>query len=99
MITNRLHWCLIGSGKFDTRSFCQEIRGATISPFPFKGTWKVKVPKKVAFFMWTIALCWILTLDSLTRRRLPLMNWCCMCRSTRELVDHLLLHCDVAHAL
>ena len=51
MITNRLHWCLIRSGKFDTRSFYQEIRGATNSPLPFKGTWKVKVPKRVAFFL------------------------------------------------
>ena len=27
------------------------------------------------------------------------MNWCCMCRSNGELVDHLLFYCDVVHAL
>ena len=27
------------------------------------------------------------------------VNWFCMCRSNGELVDHLLLHSDVAHAL
>jgi len=32
-------------------------------------------------------------------RGLPLVNWCCMCRSNGELVDHLLLYCDVVHAL
>ena len=27
------------------------------------------------------------------------MNWFCICRSNGELVDHLLLHSNVAHAL
>ena len=30
-----------------------------------KGIWKVKVPKRVAFFMWTVAHGQILTLDNL----------------------------------
>ena len=31
-------------------------------------------------------------------RGLPLVNWCCMCRCDGETVDHLLLHCKLAHA-
>ena len=55
------------------------IRAATKSPFPWKGIWSVKVPKRVLFFMWIAALGRILTLDNLMRKGLPLVNWCCMC--------------------
>ena len=75
------------------------IRVATKSPFPWKGIWSVKVPKRVLFFIWIAALGRILTLDNLMRKGLPLVNWCCMCRSNGESVYHVLLHCDVAHAL
>ena len=47
---DRLSWDLNGSGKFDTRSFYHKIRNAAPSTFPWKGIWKVKVPKRVAFF-------------------------------------------------
>ena len=86
---------------FDTRSFYQEVQDAPISIFLWKGIWKVKVPKMVAFFiiMWTAALRQILTLDNLMIRCLPLVNWCCMCRCNGEYMDYLLLHCVLAHAL
>jgi len=91
----------MGSGMFDTWSFYQEVQGAPISIFLWKGIWKVKVPKMVAFFiiMWTAALCQILTLDNLMIRYLPLVNRCCMCRCNGESMDHLLLHFVLAHAL
>ena len=54
----------------------------------------MKVPKKVSFFLWTTTLGKILTLDNLTKRGFSLVNWCCMCRSNAETVDHLLIHCD-----
>ena len=47
--------CLNESGKFDIRSFYHKIQNATLSTFPWKGIWKVKVPKRVAFFMWIVA--------------------------------------------
>ena len=79
---------------FDTWSFYQEVQGAPISIFLWKGIWKVKVPKMVAFFiiMWITALRQILTLDNLRIRYLPLVNRCCMCRCNGESMDHLLLH-------
>ena len=79
--------------------FTGEIRGASTAPFPWKGIWSVKVPKRVSFFLWTIALGKILTLDNLTKTGMSLVSWCCMCRSNGELVDHILIHCDVAYAL
>ena len=87
VIANMMRWCLKGSGKFETWFFYQDIWGATNSSFPCKGIWKVKVPKRVAFFMWTTTLCLILSLDNLMRRGLPQVNWCCMCQSTGESDD------------
>ena len=78
--SDRLHWCLKGSGKFDTWFFYQEIWDTSISIFPWKGIWKGKVPKSVPLFMWTTALCRILTLDGLMRRGLPLVKRWCMFR-------------------
>ena len=49
--------------------------------------------------MWTATHSWILTLDNLMLWGLSLVNWCCMCCCNEEFVDHLLLHCPVAHSL
>ena len=39
-----------GSVKFDTRSFYHKIWDVPTSIFPWKGIWKAKVPKRMAFF-------------------------------------------------
>ena len=49
--------------------------------------------------MWTASHGQILTLDNLMLRGLPLVNRCCMCCCNEEYVNHLLLHCPVAHSL
>ena len=85
------HWCLKGNSKFDTRSYYNIIK--------WKGVWKAKIPKRVAFFMWTAVHGQILTLDNLMLRGRILVNRCCMCHRNEEPVDHLLLHCHVAHSL
>ena len=85
------------NGKFDPRSYYHVIRGTPDSLF--KGVWKPKVPKRVAFFLWTTAHDWILTLDNLMLGGRLLANWCCMCCCDGESVDHLLLHCPVTHTL
>ena len=96
---DRPHWCLNRNGKFDTRFFYHKIRGTTPSYLPWKGIWKVKVPKRVAFFLWTAAYDRILTLDNLMLWGLPLANRCFMCFCSAEFVDHLLIHCLVAYSL
>ena len=48
--------------------------------FPWKGVWKPKVPKRVAFFLWTTTHGRILTWDYLMLRGRSLANQCCMCR-------------------
>ena len=92
---DRLCWDLNGCGKFDTQSFYHKIRNAVPSTFP----WKVKVPKRVALFMWTAIHGQILTLDNLMLRGRPLANCCCLCCCNVESVDHLLLSCPIAHSL
>ena len=91
-----LCWSLNGNGKFDIRSFYHKIQNATPF-FPWKSIWKVKFPKRVAFFMWTTAHGQILILDNLMLRSRPLANCCCMCCCNEEFVDHLLILCPLAH--
>ena len=67
--------------------------------FPWKSIWKVKVPVKVSFFVWTAALGRILTVDNLRKRGLIVVDWCSMRKRGGESIDYLLLHCDVARAL
>ena len=93
------HWHLKGNGKFETRSYYNIIRGAAASNFPWKGFWKAKIPRRVAFFVWTAVHGQILTLDNLMLRGRILVNRCCVCHQNEETVDHLLLHCPVAHSL
>jgi len=83
------HWCLNENGKFDTRSYYNNIWGASASNFPWKGVWKVKIPKRVAIFVWTAVHGQILTLDNLMLRKRILVNRCCMCHRNEETVDHL----------
>ena len=92
-------WRLKGDGKFDTRSYYHAIRGVSNSLFPWKGVWKLKIPRRVAFFLWTVTHGRILTLDNLMLRDRPLASWRCMCCCDGESVDHLLLHCPVTHFL
>ena len=79
--------------------FYYKIRNVTLPTFPWKGIWKVKVPKRVAFFMWTTTHGQILTLDNLMLRGRILANCCRMCCCNEESMDHLLISCLVAHSL
>lgn len=47
-----------------------------------------KAPKRVAFFVWTVALGKILTINNLRKKSIVVMDWCGMCRS-EEMIDHL----------
>jgi hypothetical protein len=48
---------------------------------------------------WTAAQGKILTLDNLRKKRVIVIDRCCMCKMNGESVDHLFLHCVVAPAL
>ena len=53
----------------------------------------MKAPCRVSFFVWIVAWGRVLTTDHLRKRDYTIMDWCCLCKSNGESVDHLLLHC------
>jgi hypothetical protein len=55
--------------KFEVRLFDQALSIPTSSSFPYKGIWRVKVPSRLSFFVWMMALKKILTLDNLRKRK------------------------------
>jgi hypothetical protein len=96
---DKLSWVLNTSSLFDTRSYYLALRASTASDFAWKNVWRVKAPQRVVFFVWTAAWGQLLTCDNLMRRGFVMAGWCCMCKRIGELVNHLLLHCNVAREL
>jgi hypothetical protein len=54
---------------------------------------------RVAFFAWSVTLGKIFTMDNLRKRRIIVVDWCCMCKKSGETIDHLLFHYEVASTL
>ena len=96
---DRVVWNLSKRRNFEVKTFYKALACHEAVSFPWKGIWRVKAPKRVAFFVWTAALGKILTHDNLRRRGIVVVEWCVMCKKHGESVDHLLLHCDVARVV
>ncbi len=94
-----LSWILSSWKIFEVRSYYSVLVQPSCTSFPWRSVWKTKVPTRLAFFIWTEALAKILTIDNLRQRSVIIMDWCCMCKSGGELVNHMLLHCNVAQEL
>ena len=60
---------------------------------------KVKAPRRVFIFVWTITYNRILTGDNLRLTGFDFVDWCIMHRCCGETIDHLLLHCEMARQL
>ena len=67
--------------------------------FPLEGHLESKGSQKGGFLLWIAAHDHILILDNLMLRGHSLANRCCMCQSSGEFVDNLLLQCHVANSL
>jgi hypothetical protein len=61
--------------------------------------WRTQALSRANFFAWSVAPDKILTVDNLRKMHIIIVDKCCLCKRDGELVDHLLLHCDVASAL
>ena len=94
-----MHWKLSRNGKFEVKSYYKVLTQVDHPPFPWKSIWKVQVPTRIAFFTWIAALGKILTIDNLRKRKVLILDWCCMCKSNGESVNHLLLHCPITRDL
>lgn len=75
---------------FDIRSYYKAFRVHNGECFPWKSVWGAKVPWKVSFFTWTAALGRILIVDDFIKRHVNIIDRCCMCKSNKHKVDHLL---------
>jgi len=96
---DQLWWSPSHKRKFDVRSFYKALACKEAIHFPWKSIWRTKVPLKVAFFAWTAAQGKIFTLDNLRKKRVIVIDRCCMWKMNGESMDHLILHCKVARAL
>jgi hypothetical protein len=92
-------WNLSKRRSFEVKTFYKALACQEVVSFPWKGIWRVKTPKRVAFFVWTAALGKILTHNNLRRCHIVVVEWCRMCKKNGESIDHLLLHCDVARVV
>ena len=84
---------------FSVNSYYKVLTSPNHRSFPWKRVWKSCVPSKINFFVWTAILGKVLTIDNLRKRRLMLIDWCCMCKANGESIDHLFLHCSIARDL
>jgi hypothetical protein len=96
---DNLLWTPSSNQKFTVKSYYTLLQSGEHSYFPWRSVWKVKVPPRVAFFLWTAALDRILMVDTLKKRGFTLGNWCCLCKMNEETTNHLLIHCEYTSAL
>jgi len=96
---DKMCWIRARKKSFEAKSYYKVLLNPIQSSFPWKSIWKVKVLSKVAFFVWTATLGKILTLNNLQKRNIIVMEWCYMCKTSGESIDHLFLHCMVATKL
>ena len=85
---------------FEVRSFFRMLSSSgtdvVVTSFLWRSIWKVSVPLRVGFFMWTVTLGKILTFNNLCKKGIIVVKCCFMCKRSGEFVNHLLLHCEVA---
>jgi hypothetical protein len=96
---DKIWWVPSRKKKFEVRSFYNIFISNVRLPFPWNSIWRTKALPRVAFFVWSIALGKILTLDSLRKKNMVLVNRCGMCKKDVESIDHLFLHCECAQFL
>lgn len=77
---DRLCWLRNEKRDFSVKSFYRCLSPSLSLPFPWKGIWKLKVPPRVVFFMWTAALGKVLIAENLRKRNIIIISWCNTCK-------------------
>jgi hypothetical protein len=72
---DKICWIHLRRKSFEVKSYYKVSSIPIHSSFPWKSNWKVKVPPRVAFFMWMTTLGKILTLDNLRKMNIIVMEW------------------------
>jgi hypothetical protein len=96
---DQMCWQRDGQRGFTVKSYYSCLNASPPIQFPWKEIWKAKAPPRVAFFYWTAVWGKILSNDNLRKRRVVLVDWCCLCKKNGESSDHLFLHCCMAKQL
>lgn len=91
-----MHWIHAKKGIFSAKSY-REAPCSEVMPDPiWLNIQKLKIPSKVAFFMWTIAKSHFPTIDFLQCRGMVIPNVCFLCLQEAESIDHMFIHCPFA---
>ena len=85
-----IRWSPSKKGIFEVKSFYKTLSNPATEVFPCKSIWRSKVPSRVAFFGWNAALGKFLTHDNLRKRRIVVVEWCCMCKKNGESIRSLI---------
>jgi hypothetical protein len=96
---SKLCWIPSKKGLFDVRSYYSVLVPHDSTHFPWRNIWRNKTHLRVLFFAWLATWEKILIMDNLRKRHVIVVDWCCMCKKSGELVDFLLLHCEMASVL
>ena len=62
---DKMCWKSVGEKGFTIRDYYNLLVGPNDYCFPWKSIWNQKIPSRVAFFVWTVALEKCLTIDNL----------------------------------
>lgn len=85
---DQLCWKSFSREVLDVRSFYKVLHSTSQLPIPLKTVWKLKVPTKIGFFLWTTALGRILNIDNLWRCQV-VIDWCCICKRDEDTIIYL----------
>ena len=91
-----MRWKLKKNGGFHIRFHYKALRISPSVIFPWKGIWRVKAPKRVSFFDWTVAWVKILIGGNLRRKGFIFVDRCCMCQCCGE---NLIIYCFIVRRL
>jgi hypothetical protein len=61
--------------------------------------WWNKAALRATFFAWLAALEKMLIMNNLRKWHIIVVDWCCMCKKSGDIVDHFLLRCKIAITL
>jgi hypothetical protein len=93
-----LSWVSSKKGVFRVKSYFGSLTCSGRTRFPWKSVAVSGTPEG-SFLHLVFSSRYNLTLDNLRKRYIIIVDRCCLCKRDGELVDHILLHCDVASAL
>ena len=91
----RVIWTLSKAQGFKVNTYYKALRRVG-RHFPWRNVWRIKNPPCVSFFYLDYSEGEILTTNNLRERGIIILDWCSICKSNGETIDHLYLHCGVA---